>query len=139
MMLVVDASVVLRWFVAQEPGATEAAAWLRRFASDPRVLVAPDLLRFELYGALARLQIGEDASWAERRLERFTRLGLRLLPTTADLMARGFTLSRELSIAGYDALYLAHAESLATAWLTADARVLRQLKGDRRVRALVPG
>jgi predicted nucleic acid-binding protein len=37
---------------------------------------------------------------------------------------------------GHDALYLAQAESLGFAWLTADAKVLRRLRGDRRIRPL---
>jgi predicted nucleic acid-binding protein len=138
MTLIVDTSVVVRWFVHQEPGGQEAADWLRRLAAEPDLLVAPDVLRLEVYGALARLQVGEGTDWAGARLDRFVRLGLRILPTTSDLMRRGFALCRELSVAGYDALYLAHAESLGTAWLTADARVLRRLPHDRRVRALVP-
>lgn len=137
MTLVVDASVVLRWFVVQEPGAEAARSWLERFAEDSDLLVAPDLLRFEVLGGLARLQQRREAGWAHQAFERFERLGLRLLPTDLELALRAIDLSRALGIAGYDAIYLAHAESLGTAWLTADRRLLRRLGTDPRVRPLV--
>ncbi len=130
---VVDASVVLRWFVAQEPGAAAAVEWLARLTEDADLLVAPDLLRFEVLGGLARLQTRRDPEWAGRAFDRFERLGLRLLPTDAEIAQRALELSSELRVGGYDAVYLAHAESLGASWLTADQRVARRLEGDPRV------
>jgi predicted nucleic acid-binding protein len=137
MTLVVDASVVLRWFVTQ-PGHEAAARWLRRFLDDPAALVGPDLLRFEVFGGLCRLQPKRDPAWAARSFARFDRLGLPTLPTTMADLDRAFGLTRALRIAGYDAVYLAHAERLRTRWLTADARALRRLAGDARVQPLGP-
>lgn len=131
-----DASVVLRWFVAQEPGAEAAVRWLERLREDAELLVGPDLLRFEVLGGLARLQRDRESGWAEQAFTRFERLGMRLLPTGSDLARRTLELSRSLGIAGYDAVYLAHAESLGKSWLTVDERALRQLRGDARVTAL---
>jgi predicted nucleic acid-binding protein len=134
-MVVVDASVVVRWFVEQE-GHREAAVWLERFVDDPGLLVAPDLLRFEVFGALARLNPRGDATWSRRSFERFDRLGLRTLSTDRVLFDRALALSFELKLGGYDAVYVAHAEALGCRWLTADRRVLRRLGEDRRIRAL---
>jgi predicted nucleic acid-binding protein len=134
-MVVVDASVVLRWFVRQD-GHEAAEKWLRRFIADPDLLVAPDLLRFEVHGAMARLSPRRDPGWSQRSFERFNRLGLRMLSTDLTLFDRALQLSRQLKIAGYDALYVAHAEALGVPWLTADQRVLRRLRKDARVEAL---
>lgn len=134
-MLVVDASVVVRWFVDQE-GHAQAAVWLERFIEDSSLLIAPDLLRFEVHGALARLTPKKDPAWARRSFQRFERLGLRTVSTDGKLFSRALELSFKHAIAGYDAVYLAHAEALDTAWLTADQRVLRQLAKDKRVQAL---
>lgn len=136
-MHVVDASVVLRWFVDQEPGGAAAVRWLERLTEDADLLIAPDLLRFEVLGALARLQPSRDAEWAGRAFGRFERLGLRLVPTDEEMALRALELSRELRIGGYDAVYLAHAESLGTSWLTADQRALRRLDGDPRVTSVI--
>lgn len=135
MTVVLDASVALRWFVSQ-PGSDAAAEWLKSFAADPDIFVAPDLLRFEVHGALARLQTSQDSAWAGTCFDRFDRLGVRTLPTTLALFRRAMELSRTLRIGGYDAVYLAHAESIDVPWLTADGRVLRRLEKDKRVRAL---
>lgn len=135
MTVLVDASVVLRWFVEQ-PGGDEALAWLQRSVAEPDLMCAPDLLRFEVHGALARLQPRRDPAWATRCFDRFDRLGLRTLPTTRALFARAFELSRTLSVGGYDAVYLAHAEDLGVPWLTADEKALRRLVGDPRVMPL---
>ena len=134
-MVVVDASVVLRWFVEQD-GHEQAVDWLRRFVADPKLLVAPDLLRFEVHGALSRLTPKRDPGWARRSFERFNRIGIRTLISDAKLFDRALALSAELRIAGYDALYIAHAEALGVPWLTADRRVLRRLAKDARVQAL---
>lgn len=135
-MVVVDASVVLRWFVEQE-GHEQAAAWLRRFVDEPELLVGPDLLRFEVHGALARLTPRRDPGWARRSFERFDRFGLRTVSTDRKLFDRALSLSVELRIAGYDAVYIAHAEALGVPWLTADRRVLRRLGKDPRLQPLV--
>ena len=135
MTLVLDASVVLRWFVDQA-GAEHAHRWLARFTEDPDLFVLPDLGRFEVHGGLARLQPKRDPKWAVATFERFDRLGIRTLPTTLDLFRRALDLARELRLGGYDAVYLAHAEDLGAAWLTADARALRRLSGDARVRPI---
>jgi predicted nucleic acid-binding protein len=63
---------------------------------------------------------------------------MRLLPTDQAIAKRALWLSRELRIAGWDAVYLAHAESLGTSWITADQRLVRRLAGDPRVEPLVP-
>ncbi len=134
-MVVLDASVAVRWFVDQ-PGAEAAADWLTAFVDDPDLFVVPDLFRFEVFGALARLQPSREPGWAQRCFDRMGRLGIRAIPTDQTLLDRAFVLSRELRVAGYDAVYLAHAEALAIPWLTADERTLRRLAGDPRVAAL---
>src|SRR5260370_40216330 len=106
MRFVLDTSVAVRWFVSQ-PGSDDAATWLRLFIDDPELFVGPDLLRFELHGALARLQPSRDSEWAPTCFERFDRLVERMLSTTLDLFRRALELSRTMRICG------AHATSLA--------------------------
>ena len=134
-LYVVDASVVVRWFVEQ-PGFEAAIDWLHRYAENADLLVAPDLLMFEVAGALAKLQPKRHPAWAAQCFQRFLRLGLRQLPTTPPLVERAFHLARSVPMGGYAAIYLAHAESLRIAWLTADERILRRLQGDPRIRGL---
>ena len=94
MSYVLDASVALRWFVHQ-PGSEAAAAWLRRLVDDPDLLVAPDLLRFEVFGGLSRLQPRQEKGWAARCFMRFDRLGVRSLPSTRAARACGHSGARK--------------------------------------------
>jgi len=57
-------------------------------------------------------------------------------PTSKSLFERALGLSRELGIAGYDAIYLAHAEDTNRNWLTADEKAARQLASHPRVKLL---
>jgi predicted nucleic acid-binding protein len=104
-MVVVDASVVVRWFVDQD-GHQVARSWFARFVDDADLLIAPDLLRFEVHGALARLAPKKDQMWSRRAFDRFERLGLRMLSTDAKLFDRALQLSNELGVAGYEAVYI---------------------------------
>jgi predicted nucleic acid-binding protein len=135
MPYIVDASVVVRWFVPQE-GHEAAKDWLRRLTEDPLLLVAPDLLRFEVFGVLARLQPKNDKGWAGRCFGRFDALGLRTLPTSMPVFVRALELARTRSVSGWDAIYMAHAETMGTAWLTSDRKALKRLAGDPRILAL---
>ena len=57
---------------------------------------------------------------------------------TGGLFRRAMEIVEPLRFGGYDAVDVAHAESLGVRWLTADARVLRRLGRDPRVEALQP-
>lgn len=134
-MMLVDSAVVIRWFTEQ-PGHEAAKSWLAEFTRDRELLVAPDVLTFEVFGGLCRLQPRRHEDWSIRSFRLFLSLGMRSLPTGAELYSRAAELSRTLKIGGYDAVYLAHAEALGIPWLTADTKVLRRLAGDARVRGL---
>ena len=54
-MIVLDASVSLKWFVPGEPLAAEAAKVLDAIAEDPRPYAVPELFMNEVLAVLARL------------------------------------------------------------------------------------
>lgn len=135
MRVVLDASVAVGWFTDQ-PHSAAAVPWLRALARAPHDLAVPDLLPFEVLGAFARLDQRRDPGWPARAYERFLALPLRVVATTPTIASRSLELSRTLRIAGWDAVYLAHAEALGVPWLTADRKILRRLARDPRVAAL---
>jgi len=132
---ILDTSIAVQWFVDQGDGPA-ALAWLRRLASNSELFVAPDLMQFEMAGALAKRQPRRDLEWAGRCFDRFQRLGIPLLPTTRSLFHHAMSLARQVPMGGYDAIYLAHAETLGIPWLTADQKMLRRFQNDPRVRAV---
>ena len=119
-MLVVDASVAIKW-VVDEPGTTEALA-LRR-----RRLVAPDLFIPEcaniLWKKVRRHELTEaEAILAARLLERSD---VELEPMRR-LLQRATALAIALDRPAYDCTYLALAEALSCDMATADERLCRK-------------
>ena len=117
--LVIDASVAIKWVVG-EPGTDEALA-LRRHN-----LYAPDLLVAEcanvLWKKVRRTEHFPDEAHAAAHL--LERADLQLEPSRR-LLRRATELAIALDHPAYDCLYLALADSLACAFITADDR-LRQ-------------
>jgi predicted nucleic acid-binding protein len=125
MSLVVDASVVIKWFI-NEPLHANA----RQLLEGRESLHAPDLLLAEVgniaWKKAARKEIEESQA-------RNIVLALRDLPLT--LHASGELIERALHIAlainhpVYDCLYLACAEALNSSLITADERLNKALAG----------
>jgi predicted nucleic acid-binding protein len=124
--MVVDASVVVKWF-APEPG--EAAA--RAVLEDPGQLWAPALARVEVAAALVKkAQRGEmprDACSKALDLWRRTLSADRivLIPDEMDLEA-GSSIALDLSHPLPDCLYLALSIRLSVPLVTADQRFTRR-------------
>jgi predicted nucleic acid-binding protein len=119
MNIVVDASLVLKWFVVEE----DSAAALRvRIEHD---IVAPDLLLIECRNALlnkVRRQeiepaVAEDAESALDALG----LGIAILPSPP-MLRHAFTIALDLGEPIYDCVYLAAALATDRKLITADAR-----------------
>lgn len=124
-MLVVDASVACKWFVA-EPQA-EAAA---RLLEDGSGLIAPDLIVPEVCN-IARLKArrGEiSALHGAAILSGLPQLLDELVPS-ATLARRAFAIASDIGHPAYDCFYLALAEARDTRLITADLRLISRLAG----------
>lgn len=117
---VIDASVAIKW-VVDEPG-TEQALLLRR-----RRLFAPDLLIAECANILWKKTRRRELSVTEAMLA--ARLLLRAdveLEPMRQLLKPATNLSITLDHAAYDCLYLALAQALSCAMVTADEQLYRK-------------
>lgn len=129
--LVVDASVALKWLVAEE--GSDLAAALRPNSE----LIAPDLLLAEVANALwkkvrRREMEPEDADLAIQLLQRVNVDFRSSRPLVRPALA--LALAREIDHPVYDCIYLALARAEQCALVTADGRLLRRAAG-----ALPPG
>jgi predicted nucleic acid-binding protein len=125
-MIVVDASVIVKWFIP-EAGDIPAKALLA--AGDE--LIAPELARIEVASALIRKGLRDEVAAADvastlRAWFRAVGEGqIFLLPNSEDIAAAA-TLALELRHPLPDCLYLAVAERLDVALVTADRAFARR-------------
>jgi predicted nucleic acid-binding protein len=132
-MIVVDASIIVKWFIP-EVGTVPAKALLA--AGDE--LVAPELARVEVASALIRKGLREELAGAD--VESTLRAWFRalsegqifLLPNAEDIEAAA-TLAWELQHPLPDCLYLAAAERLGVALVTADRAFVRRAEQRSRL------
>lgn len=124
-MLVVDASVAIKWFIV-EPGRPEA----KRLLDGGHVLVAPELIVAEVVNVVwKRLMAGTIArSQAADVPRELPQLFAELCPL-APLADRALAMAEKLRHPAYDCFYLALAEARDAQLATADRRLVARLAG----------
>jgi predicted nucleic acid-binding protein len=121
MTMVVDASVALKWFVAEE----QSDAAYRLLQSGER-LIAPELIVAEVTNAAWRKLIRSEISHGQAAT---IASGIRysdveMMPSAA-FNERALEIAAELNHPVYDSLYLACAEDMDVTVITADRRFYR--------------
>lgn len=128
----VDASVAIKWVVAEE-FSEQANALLAQSVAQP--IVGPPHLSSEVANALYQRTRRTATPTtlapeeAEQALERFLALGIELL-SPAGLYARAFAFARTHALPSlYDTLYVVLAQMLGVALWSADRRLLATASG----------
>lgn len=134
-MIVVDASVAIKWFVASEPLVEEAERVLGEIEANPARYLVPDLFMNELLAVLCRLP-GSTASKVKEALSLVEALGMTRVGNGHELLALAADFADRWRLTGYDALYVALASLAGGEWLTADARAVRRVS-DRNLVSLL--
>ena len=128
MTCVLDASVAVKWFLADEPDGAEAL----RLVQDGETMVAPDLLLAEVC----------NVGWRLLRTGRMARAQFDSIPTAlphyfdelvalAALAPRAAAIAVQLDRPVYDCFYLAVAEVRQLPLVTADRQLLGRLATSR--------
>ena len=118
MRYVVDASVAVRWFVA-EAEHPNAALVLREMVFRPGHFAVPELFTYEVLAVLYKHHPRANEVYAED-VDRLMRSGILRYPMTPAIYTRADRFVR-LGLTGYDAVYVALAEELDGLWLTFDS------------------
>lgn len=126
-LVVVDASVAVKWFVSEEDGVDTAAALLDAQADGEARLVAPSLVAHELMNVLGRGRRG-DARLAEA-MDTFFDTGIALVAPDRRLIALACGHVERHGVSTFDSAYSALAEALGCELSTADRGLARRLKG----------
>ena len=127
--IVVDASVVLKWYLSDEEHGEKALNILEGHASDRLSLHAPALLEFEVANGLTiakrRARVGDDD--VLKAMEGFAGLGIGLYPLSP-LFPQILVYCNTYNISTYDAAYVALADDLKTNVITADKRLFNSTR-----------
>lgn len=128
--VVVDASIVVKWYLAGEVLSDNANAIYSDFSHGTFDLVAPDHIKSEVASAITWASRGQGArlSRGEGRtiVAEFLELGL---PTIhpSELILSAYELVHDYGVSIYDALYLSLAAELNAQVITADAKFYRRV------------
>jgi predicted nucleic acid-binding protein len=118
-MEILDASVVVKWFIRDgERGLEAADEVLRRVLLEPDRFAAPVLLLHEMHAALCRRR--ERRQDVDDCVRSFFALDVQLVYPDEGLMTLATELAFSQRLSGYDAAYAALARHLKGRWLTFD-------------------
>ena len=128
--IVVDASVVLKWYLRDEEFGERAREILRRYVKGTLELVAPTLLPYEVGNALliAEKRSRIDRSVTKTAFDAFLELEIPLEDPLSD-PSEVFVFSRTYMRSIYDASYLALAGKRNVRLVTGDKRLFNAVKG----------
>lgn len=133
-MIVLDASVALKWFV-DEALSEEAGEWLVAVQEDPGQFIVPEIFFSECLAVLCRMRAAKVEN-VQESLALLENLGMTRVAHGHELLELAARYSISWNVSGYDAVYLALASLTGGVWITADERAVRRVKTPRLVRLL---
>ena len=124
--VVLDTSVVIKWFRQGEVLASKALALRDAYLEGQIVVLVPSLLAYELANVL-RYKNDLTTVQIEDAVQSLFDMGLEWIPPSATVMRRAVVIARECDTTVYDAAFVALAETLNATFLTADEKLTRRL------------
>jgi len=129
--IVIDASVVLKWYLDDEDNGRPALSLLERYVSQELDIIAPSLLGYEVMNGLAiakkRGRIGEDK--LQMAVQGFMDLEISQKHISS-FYPKVIHFYNIYNLSAYDASYLALADEESIPLITADERLYNTVKKD---------
>ena len=126
---VVDASILVKWFLHQQDADRERALALRELhVSGRSTLFIPQLALLEVLNVV-RFSPKAKEEDGELALEALQDLHLETKPLEPDLLRKANAIAWAYKITIYDALYVALAEQVGYPFITSDETMIRKLTG----------
>ena len=129
MRYVIDASVAVRWFLAQFKH-RNADRVFELVLNQPGLFAVPELFLNETLAALYRYH-PDPQSVFDEDIYPLIRSGVLRYPMTPGVYSRADRFIR-MGLTGYDSVYLAVAEEIDGLWLTFDSKAHRQVYAEGR-------
>jgi len=134
-VVVLDTSVILKWFRQDETGVEEALALREAYLDGALSIAVPDLLLYEL-GNVLRYKPDLDSDKVTAAVESLLAMGLFLHAVTQERLILAVEVAFTHDVTVYDAAFVALAEELQADFVTADERLAHRLRGMDRVYTL---
>jgi predicted nucleic acid-binding protein len=134
MLLVLDASVVAKWF-KEEEGSVTALKIREDYYEGTHEIVVPDLLLYEIPNAL-RYDKAFTKELAYKAAESLLEMGLVVSVPSIDLLTEAIKLAYEYNVTVYDAVYAALSVKAGGLFLTADEKLYGKIKNLKNCRLL---
>jgi predicted nucleic acid-binding protein len=126
---VVDASVLVKWFLHEKEADRDRALALRDLHVAGRsTIYIPRLALLEVLNAIRFSPKGDEEA-GETALEALQDLHLEIRPGDVDVLRKANAIAWAYKITIYDALYVALAEQVGYPLITADDVMVKKLKG----------
>ena len=126
-MFVIDASVILKWFVEEEKGTKEALGIKQNHIEGKYTLVIPDIAIYEVGNAL-RYKPDSLPREVSRYCRNLYELNLDIVAFPIEIIDLTIEISFQNDITFYDASYIALAKELGLQFITADERLYNKTK-----------
>lgn len=124
-MSILDASVVLKWFV-QEDDSDKADHIRKNHIEGVEQIIVPDLLLYEVSNAL-RFHPDFSSKEIKKAVQSLFDLEVEIITPTITLLNKAIDLSKDQNVTCYDAIYLALAAELNDVFITADEKFVKKL------------
>lgn len=123
---VLDASIAVKWF-SEEEGTAGALEVRKSHIDGERILVAPDLILYEVANAL-RFKPGFDRDKVARAVEDLIDLQLDLIEPAKEILRMSSELAYRYGVTVYDSCYLAVGELTGIDVFTADKQLYERAR-----------
>jgi len=133
-MVVLDASVILKWFI-EENDSEKARAILNRYIKGDFIIVVPDFLLYEVANVLKYSGAFSEKEVTEAITSLYD-LEIKIISSLPDVIKTMIKLSFQKGITSYDAIYLALAMELQVPLITADVRLYHKINDIKYVKLL---
>ena len=126
-MIILDASVVVKWF-SEEEYTEKALAIRERIRMGEERVIVPDLILYELANAL-KYNPNFDANDVSDALTSIFDMDLEIVTPIPEIINLAVALAFDYNITVYDAFYIALAKDLELTFITADRRLCERVRG----------
>jgi predicted nucleic acid-binding protein len=126
-MIILDASIVVKWF-SEEEYTEKALAIRERIRMGEERVIVPDLLLYELANAL-KYNPSFDANDVSDALTSIFDMDLEIVTPIPEIINLAVALAFDYNITVYDAFYIALAKDLELTFITADRRLCERVRG----------